>query len=224
MSFSSGYRITRVTTPADSLALVTLDQAKAALGIAPGDTSQDAALTQHIAAVSQAINNWCDRIFVMQVYRDQWRGACGWFGEPVVTRQYPIAVDGEGVPLVAVVEDGVALDPGYLEVYPETGALYRLDGGGPGTWGAGLLVIDYTAGYAEIPADVQGACLEWVGMRYGAVASGAVGRDPGLRSETIPDLITQVYSSSDTGGSSSAAASMPASVQAWLAPYRIWSV
>jgi hypothetical protein len=134
-------------------------------------------------------------------------------------------VDAEGVPLVAVTEDGVTLDPGYLEVYPETGAVYRLDGAmGPSSWGAALLVIDYTAGYVEIPADVQGACLEWVGMRYGAVASGAVGRDPGLRSETIPDLITQVYTSGDTSSTSSAAMAMPASVQAWLVPYRIWSV
>ena len=36
----SGYRITRVVTPAESLALVSVDDAKAALGIDPADTAR----------------------------------------------------------------------------------------------------------------------------------------------------------------------------------------
>ena len=96
------YRITRVITPAASMALVSVEDAKAALGIKVDDTTQDAAVTRQIEATSQAINNYCDRVFVVQVYRDQVRNARGYFGEPLVTRQYPIVVDEAGVPLVAV--------------------------------------------------------------------------------------------------------------------------
>jgi len=211
-----GYRIWRVVTPAESLALVSVDQAKAALGIKPADTSKDAALAAQIDSVSVAINNYCDRIFAVQTYRDQLRNACGWYGEPLVVRQYPIVVDDGGVPLVAVAEDGEALDPTLLEVFPEQGAVYRLDATAlPSAWGAALVVLDYTAGFETIPADVQSACLEWLGARWGAV-----GRDPSLRSETIPDLITQAYG----GDASASAGSMPGGARDLLVPYKIWTV
>jgi hypothetical protein len=212
---STGYRITRVTTPATSLALVTLDQAKAALGIDPADTSQDLALQLQVDSVSQAVNNYCDRVFVVQEYRDQIRGACGRWGEPLVTRQYPITVDDAGVPLVVVAEDGAALDPALLEVYPETGSLYRLDAASlaPSMWASPLLVVDYTAGFEEIPADVQSAALEYLAARWFAA-----GRDPTLRTESIPDVITHVYYSDTTSPG------MPSNVREFLAPYRILTV
>jgi len=211
-----GYRITRVVTPAESLALVSVDQAKAALGIPAEDTSQDAALSAQIDSVSVAINNYCDRIFAVQTYRDQLRNACGWYGEPLVVRQYPIVVDDGGEPLVAVAEDGGALDPTLLEVFPEQGAVYRLDASMlPSAWGAALVVLDYTAGFQTVPADVQSAALEWLGARWGAV-----GRDPSLRSETIPDLITQAYGAD----ASASAGSMPGGARDLLVPYKIWTV
>jgi len=216
------YSITRVITPAETLDLVTLDQAKAMLGIAAGDTSQDAQIAQHIAASSLAINHMCNRIFAVQTYRDQVRGAYGCWGEPFVTRQYPIVVDEEsGLPLVAVTEGGAALDAALFETDPPQGRLYRLDSGGaPLAWGSATLVVDYTAGFAEIPADVQGACLEWVGIRYGAV-----GRDPALRSETVPDLLTQVFNTGDSGmASASASTAVPPTVRQWLSAYRMWFV
>lgn len=212
-----GYRITRVVTPAASMALVSLDAAKLALGIDAANTSQDAALTAQIESVSLAICNWCDRIFAVQTYRDQLRGACGNYGEALVTRQYPIVVDDGGVPLVAVAEDGGAVDAAMLEVFPEQGAVYRLDASMvPSAWGSALIVVDYTAGFETIPAPVQGACLEWLTARHNAI-----GHDPALRSETIPDVITQVYGTSD---STSSATAMPAGVRDLLGPYKIWSV
>jgi len=221
VTIGNNYRITRVITPAASLDLVTLDQAKVALGIAPGDTSKDAQIQQHITASSVAINNWCDRIFAVQVYRDQVRNAYGCYGEPFITRQYPIVVDDDGLPVVAVTENGAVLDPAYLEVYPDGGALYRLDSAAmPLGWGTALMVVDYTAGFDPIPPDVQGACLEWVGTRYTSV-----GRDLSVRSETIPDLITQVYDGDGGGGSSGATSTaMPPAVRDWLMPYKLWWV
>ena len=107
-------------------------------------------------------------------------------------------------------------DPAFMEVQTDNGSIWRLDSSlATAAWATSLLVVDYTAGFDPIPADVQGACLEWVGIRYGAV-----GRDPAIRSETIPDLITQVYGSSDT----SSATAMPAAVRDYLIPYKIWTV
>lgn len=212
-----GYRISRVMTPAASLALVSVDDAKAALGIDPADTSQDATLARQINVVSMAVNNYCDRVFVVQTYRDQLRGACGQWGEPLVTRQYPIVVEDE-VALI-VTEDGAELDPALIEVYPETGSLYRLDATStaPSGWAASLLLVDYTAGFDPIPADVQGAALEWLTARWHSI-----GRDPALRSETIPDVITQVYAG-DAGAGTNAGA-VPPGARDLLAPYRIWTV
>ena len=213
------YSITRVITPADSLALVSLDDAKVVLGIDPADTSKDAALTQQIDAVSAAVNNLCNRIFAVQTYQDQFRYVYNWLysGEPLRTRQFPIVVDDTGVPLVTVSEDGAAVDVAAWDVYPEDGALYRLDGTSVAGWMGTTILVDYTAGYDPIPADVQGAALEWLTARWFAV-----GRDPALRSETVPDLISQVYAGDAGAGTSGGA--IPPGARDLLAPYKLWSV
>ena len=210
------YRMTRVITPAASMALVTLDEAKAALGIPLEDTSQDANLAMQIEAVSVAVNNYCNRVFVVQTYQDQFRYLTNWLypGQPLQTRQFPIVVT-DGEPAVAVIENGAELDGALWEVYPEEGALYRLDGALVATWLGTAIIVDYTAGVDPIPADIRSACLEWLGARWGNT-----GRDPGLRSETIPDLITQVYTS-DTDTS---AGTIPAGASSLLSPYRVWAV
>src|SRR5580765_605612 len=211
-----GYRITLVVTPAESMALVSVDDAKVALGIEAGDTSQDDALAVQINAVSMAINNYCDRIFAVQTYRDQLRDACGSYGEPLVTRQYPIVVADEVSLLVS--EGGSPLDPALIEVFAETGQIFLLDATAlPIAWGAALVAVDYTAGFVTIPADVQAACLEWLTLRWHAV-----GRDPALRSETIPDLITQVYAGDAGAGTSGGA--IPNGARDMLGPYKIWTV
>jgi hypothetical protein len=216
MGTNPRYQITRVITPADSLALITLDQAKAALGIDPADTSQDAKLQQQIDAVSAAIDNWCDRIFVRQTYRDQFRYAFNWLnpGEPLQTRQYPIPLDTGGVPVLVIAENGSTLDAAVWEIEIESGSLYRLNNSAAvSAWTGTSIVVDYDAGYDTIPADVQGTALEWLTARWGAI-----GRDPALRSETIPDLITQVYSTDTT------MPSMPSGVRECLSGYRRWHV
>jgi hypothetical protein len=209
-----GYRITRVTMPAASQALIDLDQVKAVLNIPPTDVSQDAILTQHIAAVSVAIGNWCDRVFPVQSYRDQLRNVCGLYAQPLVVRQYPIVLDGGGLPQVVITEDGAALDPSLFEVYPETGQLFRLDSSSnPALWTGGQILIDYTSGFPVIPDPVQNAAIEWVTVRWYMA-----GNDPTTRSEAIPDVIEQRYSTELTIGA------MPSGPREMLAPYRIWSV
>jgi hypothetical protein len=195
----NNYQFTRVITPAQSMALISLDQAKDALGIASSDTSQNGILGRQIAQVSAAINTLCDRIFVRQGYRDQFRYVNNWlqFGEPLQTRQYPIALDQDGLPVVIVNEGGVILDVSEWEVFTEAGSLYRLDGmGAISMWTGQTIFVDYDGGYDVIPDDIQAAAVEWL-----AASWVSRGRDPTVRSETIPDVITQTYQSSATNTS-----------------------
>ncbi len=68
--------------------------------------------------------------------------------------------------------------------------------------------VQYTAGFATVPLDVQEACGEWVATLYWQAQ-----RDPGLRHETIPGSVTRVPFST-----------MPPGVQALLATYRDYKV
>lgn len=212
----TGYAISRCVVPAASQALITVDQAKDELKIAADDTTKDGIIGQHIAQISAAINVYCDRIFVRQGYRDQYRsnystGLC--CGVPLVTRQRPIAVD-VGVPVVVVTENGVVLTPSQWEVDEQMGRIYRLDGGGVAGWGGSPIMVDYDAGYDIIPQDIQAAALKAVTSRYSSR-----GRDPMLRSQTIPDVVAESYwASADSSGVVSSAA-LPGEVLAVLDAY-----
>lgn len=217
MATNVRYRISRVITPAASLALVSVDQAKEVLGIDWEDTSQDVRLAQQIDSVSRAVNNYCDRVFVAQSYRDQLRYVHNWLsaGEALRTRQYPILLDEAGEPIVAITEDGAEVTA--WDVSPDTGELWRLDGVMLANWAGTTIVIDYAAGFDPIPADVQGATLEWLTSRWYSV-----GRDSALRSETIPDLITVTYAGEMGAGTSGG--SVPRGTCELLDPYRLWSL
>jgi hypothetical protein len=209
------YRISRVIVPATSYALVTIDQAKQSLKIPLDDTSQDAAVQAQVDHVSAAVARYCDRVFVVQTYRDQLRSVCSWlrYGEPLPTAQKPIA-EAEGEPLITITQDGAELEATVYEVDAERGLLYRLDSAGASAaWTGSTAILDYTAGYDPIPDDVQAATLEWITARWSAQ-----GKDPALRSETIPDVISQMWSSD------AQTPSMPSGARELLAPYRVLSI
>ena len=65
-------------------------------------------------------------------------------------------------------------------------------------WAANIVLLDYTGGFDPIPAEIKAGTLQWLSMR-----SIAKGRDPMIRSETIPDVISVFYQQSDSGSSSS---------------------
>jgi len=208
----TAYRITRTIVPAASLALVTVGQAKATLGIDVSDTSRDTALQALIGQVSAAIHRYIDRILVQQGYRDQFRYVANWMrvGEPLQVWQYPVALDEEGAPLATIVQDGTAVDAALYEVNDERGLLYSIDASGAYGWTGLLITIDYTAGYDPIPEDVQAAALDWLTARWHSE-----GRDPSLRSETVPDLLAQTYAGADP----MAATGIPGTARDLLEPY-----
>src|SRR5580765_122655 len=64
----------KVLTPADSTALITLDELKLAYGIDPADTTHDAQLQMLIDQYSDVIATMCDRTFARETVEETWRG------------------------------------------------------------------------------------------------------------------------------------------------------
>jgi hypothetical protein len=215
----SPHQISIVTMPAASLALVSLDVAKDALRVTV-DT-KDGLIGRQIAQVSAAINTYCNRVFVRQSYRDQFRYSTNWlgFGSPLVLVHSPVAVDADGDLVLTVDEDGALVGTTEWSVDRSSGALYRLDSaGGFAAWSGALVTVNYDAGFDIIPDDVQAAALEWLTARWNSY-----GRDPALRSLNIPDVVSETYF--DPGATSGAiVGGVPVGVKRTLDQYRVWAL
>jgi hypothetical protein len=78
----------------------------------------------------------------------------------------------------------VDIDKGFL-LRSDQGTLLAADGpcwsGGPNYWR-----VVYTAGYATVPENVQEACAQWVAALFWQTK-----RDPGLRQEQMPSVISR---------------------------------
>jgi hypothetical protein len=213
-------QISTVIVPAASNWLVSLDDALDELGLTSDGSTQDTQVGRMISRVSAAISTYCDRVFVRQSYRDQFRyAACFDWGKPLMLSQAPIAVDEDGDLVLIVSEDGTAVAAAEWEANRSAGTLYRLDSAaGVSAWSGSLVVVDYDAGFDVIPEDLQAAALEWMGVRWATR-----GRDPALRSLSIPDVVAETYFD-PAAASSGAAAGMPSTIRNTLDQYRRISI
>ncbi|MEP7299158.1 MAG: head-tail connector protein [Burkholderiales bacterium] len=139
------------------MALTTLENVRAWLNVT--STADDALLTRMIEAASAFIETWLGRKILSANYVETRDGA---LGTRLITRNYPVTAvasvvsDGITIPLAASVSEH-----GY--VFWPWGLALRGHGF---TRGYGNVVISYTAGYASVPADIEQACCELVGLRY----------------------------------------------------------
>lgn len=141
--------------------LTTLAEVKAWLQVGPGafPSVDDALLARLITAASQYIVTWLGRPIVRADYREIRDGAGG--------RRLGFAVT-PAVAVLSLMVDDVPIPPatgasssGYAFTASELFVRgYRL------TRGMGNVVVDYTAGFAEVPPDIAQACLELVALRY----------------------------------------------------------
>jgi hypothetical protein len=147
--------------------LTTLAAAKLYSGITT--TADDALLQSLVTAYSQWVRSYCSRDFTVANY-EIWRdGRCSRF---ILLPQYPVTA-------IALLEvDGKAIaaqssfgQPGYRFNAPsgnpatDTPAQLVLDGY-EFTWGLQNIHVQFTAGYATVPADIAQAVNELVGLRY----------------------------------------------------------
>src|SRR5580765_5981680 len=142
----------KVLEPADSYALLTLDEIKLAFGIDPADTSQDAQLQMLIDTYSDVIATMCKRTFAKEKVMETWRGdPPPYENNRIYLTHYPVAdADIESV----AAPDGTVIDAANYEIENATGKL-SLAGSS-----ATSIVVTYTGGYDlpdETPAALKAA-------------------------------------------------------------------
>lgn len=195
------YCLTTVNTPAASRLLTTLANVKAVLGITDG--AQDTYLNLIIPQASAACENYCNRVFAQETLTDAFRLQYPWFPGfpdahvaplqltrwPLVSVTSVIETDGQGVATTLTAGTDYESDM-------DAGQVFRLDTyGNPRNFATYRVAIQYVAGYAlpgdvspTMPADIEQAAIEMVKAMWAARK-----RDPNLRSETIPELISNTY-------------------------------
>lgn len=139
-----------------SNALTSLDAAKAYAKIPADDTSMDALFEALINAASTAIDGYCRRNLKEQVYTDLEFDGSG--SRNLLLGQYPIST------ISAVKIDDVLVDATEYKVRKEIGTLVRLNF----CWPEGImnLKVSFTAGYTDVPADLELACKHLVLFYY----------------------------------------------------------
>ncbi|MCZ8310946.1 MAG: phage head-tail connector protein [Magnetospirillum sp.] len=201
-----------VTTAAATRDLTRLATVKTELSI--GDTTQDAWLTDAIRQASDGIAAYCrrpegfGRETVEETFRARYAGQA--VSSLILGRDIAPAI-------TSVVEDGTALLA--AEYLLDGSLLRRLEDDRPTSWNAAKIVVVYQAGYtllSGLPYDVERCAIDLVVRAYNAR-----GRDPGLRSERILDVIAQSW---DTPGGDGFKGGLPTDVADRLDPYRKWVV
>ncbi|UPK03109.1 hypothetical protein [Bradyrhizobium sp. 170] len=130
----------KVLEPADSYALLTLEEAKTILGISAGDTSEDDQIKMWIDQYSDVVATMCNRVFAKEKVQETWRGDLMPFDSPrLFLTHYPVADDD-----IESVESprGSIINAAAYEIENGSGKL-RIEG----AWSEPITVI-YTGGYA----------------------------------------------------------------------------
>lgn len=173
--------ITTVITAASSYDLTKLDVVKDELAIT--DNQSDTTLKRYLAWASVALAKECDRVFPVEtveqkVWPAQALSPLSSGFQVMQLSRWPV------VEVVSLTDDGTALvENADFVVDAESGQVMRLSGGRVICWGSAPKVVQYQAGYEEIPGDLQDAVTRMVRNRFRAK-----GRDSYLMSESIPGV------------------------------------
>lgn len=189
--------LTTVVEPAAVPDLVTLADVKTELDLT--GSSSDAWLAKVIRRASAAASGYCNRVFPLETVRDEFwpqRDGYPWLipggVAPLQLSRWPVGS------ITSVTENDVALsEPADYRLRVREGQLERLGADGyPRAWPAFRVVVEYAAGFAEIPDDVQDAVIRMVKARWFMRQ-----RDPLLRQEEVPGVYSASYwVSTGTGG------------------------
>jgi hypothetical protein len=140
--------------------LTTLANVKAYLSPPLTTSTDDALLSRLITAASQFIQSWLNRGIATASYTDTRNGTGGM---RLFLRNRPVTA------IAAVTVDGVAI---AASSPPPLGAGYLFDDssvyliGRAFTKGLQNVVVQYSAGYAATPPEIEQACIGWVALRY----------------------------------------------------------
>jgi hypothetical protein len=203
-----------VTTPATSFDLTRLATVKAELGIT--DRKSDALLKGYISQASDAVAQFCNRVFAIETVTETFR--LGHAHQPLlyqsfrrdhhtselILKRYPV------IAVASVTENDVLLDATMYETDPNEGTLRRLCSDQPSFWAGGKTVVVYSSGFTlptGLPSGIERAAIMLV-KQY--VSSGD--RDLQVRTERVDGAGTTEFFNSDGTG-------LPPDVQGLLAPH-----
>lgn len=192
-----------VAAPVTDRAMTTLATAKDELDIT--NNKSDARITRWIREESGVIEDHTKRVWVSEAVVETFF-ASERSPEKLTLNRRPVTA------IASVTEDDVALVPGDYLLDAQAGLLIRLDSNGlPALWAASCTVVSYTGGYTSIqalPPGIEKACLRLLQHR-----TSARGRDPSLRSISLPGLQDESYFGGATDGG------LPTEVCDLLEPY-----
>lgn len=144
--------------------LITPPYVKTHLKISNSDTSHDDLITQLITQYSRVIEKFCNRAFAEMDYEEVYNGN----GETTLfLNQYPVSE----VSSLAI--DSITYEDSDFVFYSE--GKIKLTDGSVFTKGNQNVEISYTAGYSQIPEDVQLCCVELVAMKFKEIDSDRIG-------------------------------------------------
>lgn len=197
-----------VDTAAANQDLTSLANVKAELGIAT--TAEDVNIAEWINQASDSIANFCNRVFgsetVTQTFRNR---VYGFEPAKLVLDRSPVTA------ISSVVEDGTTLASTDYEYDPQSGIMTRLCGDYERRWSFRKLIVSYTAGYtllSTLPDSIERAAISLV-KTYRSAAT----RDPLLKSEEIPGVLSQTFWVGGVGDKSNG---IPHDIETMIAPYR----
>ena len=125
-------------------------------------TTDDAVLTRMITSLSTMVQTYLNRQIASQSYTDTIDGAGGYrlqFANYPVTAVSIVTVDGISIPAASL--PAVSGWTGY--VFTPTQIALQ---GYCFTRGYSNVILNYTAGFASTPADIEEAVIELIAMRY----------------------------------------------------------
>lgn len=211
-------RTLAVTTPAASLALLSIDELREAAGVT--GSASDAKLSAMGLRVAAAIMQECNI-------------AIGAGGQPTLHREtltegfrmarndvLPLARRHE-VSITSIVEDGAPLAEADYVADPESGLLTRLNSDMPIPWCASKVTVVYAAGFLTIPDDLKHAAMDclrafWLEAGRDPMVKGRETEVPGLYRERV-----DLWAGSLPGGGEGP---VPDSVSGQLARFRNFTV
>lgn len=172
------HSVLTVTTPAASLALLSIDELREAAGV--NGSSSDARLSAMGLRVAAAIMQECNIAIGAGSQPTLWRETLTETFRMVRADTLPLSRRHD-VSITSIVEDAVTLDAADYVADPESGLVARLSDDEPIAWCATKVTVVYAAGFSTVPDDLKQAVMDC--LRAFWLESGRDPREKGRETE-----------------------------------------
>lgn len=191
-----------------------LPAARARIGLVAGDTTRDAELTLAMNVALARAERFCNRNFTR---RREVREFLHFTGDTAQLHRYPLQA------VHSIETDGVVAVPTGYHIHNDGGRILF------DAWQrCHRLVIDYTGGYNQLPADLELAL--WLlfdgtlaSLNPSAGAAAAAGRVIESETHTVPDVGSHTvrYATGSAAASGMGDSGLSADLEAMLRPFRM---